>query len=80
MAVEALWTTRELNNISGGLANLEEFLQGWEQDYEVKISGLLINLDSDDVKNPVRVGLIGLHNKADTLLQFEAIDAEIGPA
>lgn len=77
MAVEPIWTVQELSNISGALQNLEEFLQEWEQDYAIKATDLMLNLDTMG-RGTKRIGLVSFANINDTTLQFEAIDAEIG--
>ena len=77
MAVEALWSARELHNLGGAVVAFEEMVQEWEAEYGVKVQDLMVNIET--VERPTRrLGSVTLLDKGDTTLQFEAGEFEIG--
>lgn len=75
--VEALWSAEELYNLGHAVKDLQDTLQEWEQQHNIKIDSLMVKIESQD--RPVEtLGLISLLTKTDTVLQFEAGDYEIG--
>jgi DNA-binding transcriptional regulator YbjK len=75
--VEALWSAEELYNLGHAVKDLQDTLQEWEQQHNIKIDALMVKIERQD--RPVEIlGLVSLLTKTDTVLQFEAGDYEIG--
>lgn len=73
------WTTNDLQSISRFLTEFEETVQQLEQDYEIKVTNLLVTVKARAPINGPQWGIVSMLNSADTTLQFEQGDFEIGP-
>lgn len=76
MAVEPLWSAKEFQSLGNAILELEETLQEWEVTHGLKVTDLMLNIGSQG-RDRKPLGLISMHNMADTELQFEALDASI---
>jgi hypothetical protein len=77
VAVEALWSAKELQNLGGAVAAFEELVQEWQAEYGVQVQDLMVNIETED-RPKRRLGSVTLLNYSDTTLQFEAGEFEIG--
>jgi hypothetical protein len=72
---EAMWTAEEMKNLGEAMHDLQERLQSWEIDNDLKIGDLLLT-----VKTPGRngnfLGLVSMPNATDTVIQFEVVDID----
>jgi hypothetical protein len=76
MALEPQWTAKELQSLGNAVLALEELLQEWEAEHDLKVTDLMLNLGSG-AKGVRPVGLVSLRGVAETELQFEALEASI---
>jgi hypothetical protein len=76
MAVEPIWSAKELESLGGAVAALEELVQGWECENDLKITDIMVALSTTG-RDRRPVGLVSLRSIADTELQFEALEASL---
>ena len=72
------WSTDDLRKISVFTQSLQDFLQEAEQDYEIKVSDILMTVKSLHPKVGPDWGLLSFESQDDTTLQFEPGEYQLG--